>query len=111
SASLVAPAGSTLAAPRCSSERTVVAAAPGGRLASFRIHVTPPAGSELPAQDLERQVIGGTPSGGNALALSAGFRLPLDVRGAAGVPLAAYVRLTDVASRAMIEGRALVDTS
>jgi hypothetical protein len=90
----------------CAGERTVAAAAVGGRLASFRVRVTPPAASGLPAQEMERQVIGGTASGGNALALSSGITVPLDVRSdGSGQALAAYVRLTDAASGEMIEGR------
>jgi hypothetical protein len=101
--------GGNSSGPKCSGDRTVPVAAVGGRLASFRLRVTPPAASGLPAQEMERQVTGGTASGGNALALAPGITVPLDVRSegsdASNQALAAYVRLTDVASGAVLEGR------
>jgi hypothetical protein len=94
----------------CAGGRTVTVARPGARLASFRVRVTPPPASGLPAQDLERQVVGGAPSGGNTLALVVGIRVPLDVRRAADdTPLGAYVRLTDAVSGAVVETRTTRD--
>jgi hypothetical protein len=92
--------------PACTGSTTIAVQQPAGQLATFRLRVTPPAAAGLPAQDLDRQITGGTPSGGNVLALSDGIRVPLDVRGAAdGQPLGAYVRLTDDATGAVVEGR------
>jgi hypothetical protein len=92
--------------PPCSGVRTVTAAQAGGVLATFRFRITPPAGATVPAQELQRQVTGGTPSGGNVLALQPGIQVPLDVRRAAtSAPLPAYVRLTDATTGAVVEAR------
>jgi hypothetical protein len=90
----------------CLGVRTVTAAQPGAQLATFRFRITPPAGATVPAQELERQVIGGTPTGGNLLALQPGIQVPLDVRrSGSSAPLPAYVRLTDTASGTVVEAR------
>jgi hypothetical protein len=94
----------------CMGLRTVTAAKPGARVVTYRLHVTPPATDQVPEQDLERQVMGGTPSGGNALAMSAGIQVPIDLRrSATGVPLSAYVRLTETGTGAVVETRTPAD--
>jgi hypothetical protein len=95
-----------LTSSACVGVKTITAAKPGGHVASFRLRVTPPSTQALPAQDLERQVIGGTPSGGNVLALDPGIVVGFDVvRAADGAALPSYVRLTNVVSGAMLEVR------
>jgi hypothetical protein len=91
----------------CHGLRTITVARQNARLGSFRLRVTPPSTELVPAQDLVRQVIGGTPSGGNVLALEPGTVLNLDVRSAAlNAPLRAYVRLTNAITGAVLEVRA-----
>jgi hypothetical protein len=88
----------------CGGLRTITAANPGGRVATFKMRVTPPSTERLPAQDLERQVIGGTPTGGNVLALDAGIVVSFAVvRADSGEALPSYVRVTDVASGVVLE--------
>ncbi|HET6284688.1 MAG TPA: hypothetical protein VFH73_27270 [Polyangia bacterium] len=80
----------------CRGERSAVVARTGARLRSFRFHVTPPYGYDLPTRDFVVQVIGGTPSGGNHLQLLPGTKVPLQVRlGETGAPVRAYVRMSD----------------
>jgi Carboxypeptidase regulatory-like domain len=90
----------------CVGAKTITAAKPGGHIATFRLRVTPPSTQALPAQDLERQIIGGTPSGGNVLALDPGIVVGFDVvRAGTGAALPSYVRLTNVVSGAVLEVR------
>jgi hypothetical protein len=90
----------------CAGAKTITTALPGGKIASFRLRVTPPSTALVPAQDLVRQVVGGTPSGGNVLALSPGIIVGIDVvKLTGGDALPSYVRLTDAATGAVIETR------
>jgi hypothetical protein len=90
----------------CGGLLTITAANPTGLTATFRFHVTPPATVRAPAQDLERQVVGGTPSGGNVLALDPGIPVALAVQRAdTGAALPAYVRLTNAVSGDVLEAR------
>jgi hypothetical protein len=92
-------------APFCGGERTVLVQQPGARMASFRLRATPPPGSSVPAQELDIQVAGGTPSGGNRIALSAGTLVTFDPRHATSMePIPAYVRITETSSRLVVEG-------
>ena len=88
----------------CKGLRTITAARPGAKVATFRVHVTPPSTVAVPAQDLQRQVMGGTPSGGNTLTLDNGIMVGFDVvRDDDGTALPSYVRLTDSTSGAVLE--------
>jgi hypothetical protein len=88
----------------CTGLRTITAARPAGAVATFRLHVTPPSTELVPEQDLERQVVGGTPSGGNVLALDPGIVVSFEVQhGAGGEDLPSYVRLTESTSGAITE--------
>ena len=88
----------------CKGLRTITAARPGAKAATFRMHVTPPSTASVPAQDLQRQVVGGTPSGGNTLTLDNGFMVAFDVvRSADGTELPSYVRLTETTSGTILE--------
>jgi hypothetical protein len=88
----------------CGGLRTITAAKPGGRIATFKLRVTPPTSEQLPAQTLERQVIGGTPTGGNVLALDPGIVVSIAVvRAQGGDALPSYVRITDAVSGAVLE--------
>jgi hypothetical protein len=90
----------------CAGLRTITVARPGASVTTFRFHVTPPSTAAVPTQDLERQVTGGTPSGGNTLALEPGFKLLFDVtRAGDGSALPSYVRLTEASSGAVLETR------
>jgi hypothetical protein len=90
----------------CVGLRTITAVRPGAKLATFRLHVTPPSTALVPAQDLERQVTGGTPSAGNMLTLDPGLVVGFDVtRAADGTALPSYVRLTEATSGAILETR------
>ncbi|HVU51372.1 MAG TPA: carboxypeptidase-like regulatory domain-containing protein [Polyangia bacterium] len=90
----------------CAGLRTITVAKPGAKIATFRMHVTPPTTASVPAQDLQRQVTGGTPSGGNTLALDPGIVVGFDVRRAAdGSVLPSYVRLTEATTGAVLETR------
>jgi hypothetical protein len=89
----------------CMGLRTITATRPGAKLATFRLHVTPPSTALVPAQDLQRQVMGGTPSAGNTLTLDPGIIVGFAVTRADGTPLPSYVRLTEVDSGAVIETR------
>jgi hypothetical protein len=84
-----------LAGIPCRGERSAIVARTGARLRSFRFHVTPPYGYDLPTRDFVVQVIGGTPSGGNHLQLLPGTRVPLQVQLETGAPVRAYVRMSD----------------
>ncbi|HSZ82605.1 MAG TPA: carboxypeptidase-like regulatory domain-containing protein [Polyangia bacterium] len=95
-------------AQSCTGLRTITAARPAGTVASFRLHVTPPSTELVPEQDLERQIVGGTPSGGNVLALDPGSVVSFEFEhGAAGEDLPSYVRLTESTSGAIVETRTL----
>jgi hypothetical protein len=88
----------------CGGLRTITAAKPGGRVATFELRVTPPSTERVPAQTLERQVIGGTPTGGNVLALDPGIVVSVAVvRAQGGDALPSYVRITDATSGAVLE--------
>lgn len=88
----------------CKGLRTITAARPGAKVATFRMHVTPPSTALVPAQDLQRQVIGGTPSGGNTLTLDNGIMVAFNVvREHDGTELPSYVRLTDSTSGVVLE--------
>ena len=88
----------------CGGEQTVLVKAAAAKLASFRFHVTPPSGSD-PVQEQEIQIVGGTPTGGNKIALSAGTLVPLQLRDAGGKSLAGYLSVKDAASRVVAEVR------
>ena len=88
----------------CGGLRTITAAKPGGHVATFKLRVTPPSNERVPAQILERQVIGGTPTGGNVLALDPGIVVSFAfVRAQGGDALPSYVRITDAVSGAVLE--------
>jgi hypothetical protein len=90
----------------CMGLRTITVVRPGAKTATFRLHVTPTSTEQAPAQDFDRQVTGGTPSGGNVLALDAGYMTTLSVvRADTGEALPAYVRLTNAATGAVVETR------
>jgi hypothetical protein len=95
----------------CMGLKTITAAKPGARVATYRLHITPPATDLVPEQDIARQVVGGTPSGGNALPMSAGILVPLELRRAASdAYLPAYVRLTETTTHAIVETRTSADS-
>lgn len=90
----------------CTGTRTITAVRPGAKTTTFRLHVTPSSTELAPAQDFDRQVSGGTPSGRNMIALDAGFVTTLAVaRADTGETLPAYVRLTNAATGAVMETR------
>jgi len=90
----------------CAGLRTIVVAKPGAKIATFRFHVTPPSAASVPAQDLARQITGGTPSGGNTLALDPGIVVGFDVtRASDGSPLPSYIRLTEANTGVVLETR------
>jgi hypothetical protein len=90
----------------CAGLRTIVVAKPGAMIATFRFHVTPPSAASVPAQDLARQIAGGTPSGGNTLALDPGIVVGFDVtRASDGSALPSYVRLTEANTGVVLETR------
>jgi hypothetical protein len=92
----------------CHGQRTITVAKPGANVASFRLHVTPPSTASVPAQDLTRQVTGGTPSGGNTLALDPGIDVGYDVGHAGtGVAVPSYVRFTEVNTGVVIEAHSV----
>lgn len=88
----------------CGGEQTVVATPANPKLASFRFHIAPPPGGD-PAQEQELQIVGGTPTGGNKIALTAGTLVPFRLLGAGGKPVAGYLRVTDAAGRVTAEVR------
>jgi hypothetical protein len=90
----------------CAGTRTITVVRPGAKTATFRLHVTPSSTEQAPAQDFDRQVSGGTPSGRNMLALDAGFVTTLAIaRADTGEVLPSYVRLTNAATGAVLETR------
>jgi hypothetical protein len=90
----------------CSGLQTITAGQPNAKVETFRFHVTPPSTALAPAQDLERQVAGGTPSAGNMLTLDPGIIVGVDVtRFSDGTALPSYVRLTETTSGAVLETR------
>jgi hypothetical protein len=90
----------------CTGTRTITVVRPGAKTTTFRLHVTPSSRELAPAQDFDRQVSGGTPSGRNMIALDAGFVTTLAVtRADTGETLPAYVRLTNAATGAVMETR------
>jgi hypothetical protein len=94
----------TLVGPdRCGGERSMVANAPGARMALLRFRFVPPPGT-VPAQEKEIQIFGATPTGGNRLALSAGTVVRFDPRDAGGTrSIPSYVRISDPAGRVVAE--------
>jgi hypothetical protein len=88
----------------CGGEQTVVVTPAGAKLASFRFHIAPPAGGD-PVQEQEIQIVGGTPTGGNKIALAAGTLVPFQLRGAGGKGIPGYVSVSDAASRVVAEAR------
>jgi hypothetical protein len=98
--------GVELVGSPCAGLRTIVVAKPNAKTATFRFHVTPPSTASVPTQDIARQVTGGTPSGGNTLALDPGIVVGFDVtRASDGSALPSYVRLTEASSGAVLETR------
>jgi hypothetical protein len=90
----------------CTGTRTITVVRPGAKTTTFRLHVTPSSTELAPAQDFDRQVSGGTPSGRNMIALDAGFVTALAVKRAdTGETLPSYVRLTNAATGAVLETR------
>ncbi|HVX97418.1 MAG TPA: carboxypeptidase-like regulatory domain-containing protein [Polyangia bacterium] len=90
----------------CTGTRTITVVRPGAKTATFRLRVTPSSSELAPAQDFDRQVSGGTPSGRNVIALDAGFLTALAiVRADTGEALPSYVRLTNAATGAVLETR------
>ena len=90
----------------CAGLRTIVVAKANAKVATFRFHVTPPSTASVPAQDIARQVTGGTPSGGNTLALDPGILVSFNVtRASDGSALPSYVRFTEVNTGAVLETR------
>jgi hypothetical protein len=90
----------------CGGLRTITVAQPNATVATFRFHVTPPSTAAVPAQDLERQVTGGTPSGGNTLALEPGILVDIGItRASDGSALPSYVRLTEANTGVVLETR------
>jgi hypothetical protein len=100
----------SLTGSMCSGLRTITAARAGAKIGTYRLRVTPPSTDLVPAQDLVRQVAGGTPSGGNVLALSPGIVVGFDVaRASDGSALPSYVRLTEASTGAILELRTSKD--
>jgi hypothetical protein len=95
-----------LAGSSCVGLRTILVAKTGANVATFRFHVTPPSSASVPAQDIARQVTGGTPSGGNTLALDPGILVSFNVtRASDGSALPSYVRFTEANTGAVLEAR------
>ena len=91
----------SVGATLCSSDRRDVnVGAPGAMHTAFVLRVQPPSGAATPGQDIDVNVPGGADYALGTVSLASGLDASGVAVGPGGVPLAAYLRATQVASGA-----------